>query len=250
VNMQPGGPPPVRLHSLLRRRKLCNLTFQPCPGIVEVALRFTVPAGQQAVNVFHVGNNTGDPTSLSDLSTIAEGFATWFDTGNGAGDTYRGRVSSAATLDSVFARDLTVAAGFEATHAVGHAGQDVSAFLGNGNTVALSARSPFAGRSFRGRTFVVGLCADSLVAGDANRVNAAYVTNQLNAFNALIPAVAGFDTLVPMSLQVLSRFNKDSVPAPPHKRANGVGTDVVDFTVVDVFVDFQRRRAPGHNRHH
>lgn len=213
-------------------------------------MRFTIPDGQQAVNVFHVSNNTGDPTSTSDLTTICEGFASWFNTGDGSGHTYRARVSNAVTLDSVFARDLTVSSGFESTVSSGLVGQDTSAFLNNGLTVAISARTPNAGRSFRGRTYWVGLSADSLVTGDANKVNAAFVTDALDAFNALITDVPLFDTLVPMSLVVLSRFNKEAVPAPPHKRANGVGTDVVSYTVVDVNVDFQRRRAPGHNRHH
>lgn len=226
------------------------MTFQPCPGIASVVLNFSLPDGQQAVNAFNVSNDVGDPWGNPDFALLAGAFQTWYEAGDGAGATYRSRVATAVTLDSIVCRDLGEEGGAEYSLSVGDAGEETTAQLNNGLTLAISARTGNSGRSFRGRSFVVGLTTASLETGDQNKVNAAYVTEQLLAWNALLTTVTGYGGENIASVCVLSRFNKDAVPTPPHKRDTGIGTSVLNYTIVDTNVDFQRRRAPGHNRHH
>jgi hypothetical protein len=88
----------------------------------------------------------------------------------------------------------------------------------------------------------------ALLSGSSNQIDTGFVTLVLLAFNALSDAVTAYGGGADAVLSVLSRFNKDDVPTPPHERAVGIATPVTQYQVVDLYVDFQRRRAPGHNR--
>lgn len=226
------------------------MTFQPCPGIAAVTFTFSTPDGQNAVNTWYVSDSDGSEWSNSDLTLLAVAFKDWFETGDGSGNTYRARVSDQCTLDTINVRDLTIEVGAEAALAVGDAGEDTTQMLNNGLTIAMSERSGVAGRSFRGRKFWVGLCVNSVDLPDANTVNSDFVSLAIPAFDSLIASVTAYGGDALATLVILSRYNKDAVPIAPHKRDNGIGTDVVGYTLVDTNLDFQRRRAPGHNRHH
>jgi hypothetical protein len=143
------------------------------------------------------------------------------------------------------ARDLTtqtssvVIVPYPGAHA---AGGDNSGQIPAGLTKAFTARSGLAGRSQRGRTFVVGLASDSLSSGDKNVVATATLNDYVAWFNALIAAVPAANAA--WSLVVVSRFHNG---AP---RASGATTPITSYGYANVFVDYQRRRAPGHARHH
>lgn len=223
------------------RRMLCMPVFQDCPGIAEVVLQFVQPDGSIAENALHFSNGGVDVWPSGDLTTLANAVGTWWATGDGSGNTYKGIVSEHTTLANVIARDLTVEDSNIETVASGVAGEDTSVYLPNGVTWSITHRTGKLGRVNRGRTFVIGLCEDSQDTSLKNSLDATVAANQILAFGALIPAIPAANAA--WYWGVLSRRLDKAV------RATGVITPITSVGYANLNLDYQRRRAPGHNRH-
>lgn len=226
---------------------LCNsMAFIPAINTAEIALQFAQSDGEFAENTFYV-ESTGAYTSTI-LTALAQAFMDWWKTGDGT-HSYRGIQSSLITLLGCTARDLTtqssdnVTVAADETSNVGGGSADP---LQNGLSKAITWRTGLSGRSFRGRTFLVGLTLDDLAAGANNQFNPTKVANYVSALTSLIAAVTAAEAAC--KLVVLSRYTLTSGHTAP--RATGVMTPIISCGSHDLFVDFQRRRAPGHNRHH
>ena len=187
--------------------------------------------------------NTGswNPTSLAALCAV---FNTWNDTSVASHAPYEGRNNNTILL-STSARDLTtqtsavVTVAYPGTHGVG---ADASGPLNNGLTKSFTARSGLSGRSQRGRTFVIGPSVDALNGADPNFVTSAWANDWVGWLNALIAAVPAANAA--WSLVVLSRYNNNV------RRTTGATTPISTYGYGNLNVDYQRRRAPGHSRHH
>lgn len=204
------------------------MPFVPVPEVAEATMVYTGPNSNRMVNVYHFWRPTlgWDPDSLGDL---AESLLSWE-------NTYaKDRRSNQITCIGVECRDISVQDSFVVAVAA------IPPIQGGGNTpvlpanvtLAVSLRTPFAGRSFRGRTYWIGLPEGS-VTGDF--VNASSAQNILTAVRALIDVVPQ-----PLNAQlvVVSRF------ANGQPRAVGVATPVTSAILVDTRVDTQRRRLVG-----
>ncbi len=208
------------------------MAFQPCPETAECRLQ-GIMYSQQVENVFHVRISTS-PT-LSDLNAIVSAINDW------ATGTYANHMSNDLHWQQLVVTDLNVPGGIQVTHDMtGEGGGVIDARVKtNQDTFAVSFKTGLAGRSFRGRVYV--LAVPSGYYNTANTLDplnaAAYVT----MFNTLKEDLA----TATYPLGVLSRYNKDAVPTPPHKRTEGLLTDVVTVTAADNIVDSQRRRLPG-----
>ena len=202
------------------------MPFQPAPGIIEVALRFT-SQGQRAVNVFHVGPNFGEQTV--DIPTVSVIFSQWY-------QQYLRPIQHETTVLNEFVlTDLSVEAGQQLTLPMGenNTGNLIGIAAPNNVTIAVSLRTGLRGRSYRGRVYHVGL-AQSQIQG-----------------NFLTPAAAAsireaYDTLVTQmsdgeggDLVVLSRQLNNAT------RATAIGTPILSATLTDTTIDSQRRRLPG-----
>lgn len=218
------------------------MAFIPVPNCAQITMSYEIADSDIAENVFAV-QNTGSWTPTS-LGTVAAVFNTWNDTAVGGHSPYEAR-STETTLTQVEARDLTTQTGpvvivpYPGSHG---AGTDDSGQVPAGITKAFTARSGLAGRSQRGRTFVVGFAEDSLNSGDRNLVATTTANDYVAWFNALIAAVHSANAA--WTLVVVSRFHNN---AP---RSTGVTTPISSYGYANLFVDYQRRRAPGHGRHH
>lgn len=208
------------------------MAFQPCPETAEIRLQ-GVMYSQQVENVFHARIST-TPT-LDDLNTIVSTVNDW------ATGTYANHQSNDLHWTQLVVTDLNVAGGIQVVHDMsGEGGGVIDARVKtNQDTFAVALKTGQAGRSFRGRAYVLAV--------PSGYYNSANTLDPLNA----AAYVALFDTLredlntAGFPLGILSRFNKDAVPTPPHKRAEGLLTDVVTVTSADNIVDSQRRRLPG-----
>jgi hypothetical protein len=202
--------------------------FIAVPETAQVTMVYTGPNQNRMVNVYHFSRPTlgWDADSLGDLG---EAMLSWE-------VTYaKDRRSNQITCIGVECRDLSVQDSFVVTVAAippieGGASTPV---LPANVTLAVSLRTPFAGRSFRGRTYWIGL-PEGAVVGDF--VNASTAQNILTAVRALIE-----DVPQPLNAQlvVVSRYS-NGVP-----RATGIATPVTAATLVDTRVDTQRRRLVG-----
>jgi hypothetical protein len=139
-------------------------------------------------------------------------------------------------LIKVLARDLTVQNGLslESTSSLPITGTNSNAGCSNNVTLAVKWQTGYAGRSYRGRTYFIGLTENN-VTGDT--VAGAYASGLQGAFEQLMSDLdgAGF------GMGVLSRYHNN---AP---RTAGVLTPITSVSV-DTVIDSQRRRLQGRGR--
>ncbi len=195
------------------------------PNVAKVALvghRDT----REWVNTFHVAK--GSPIVVGDLQPIAEIFKTWWS------GVYRLAFPPTVVLDQIQVRkldpadplalDYTTGLPEAGTYVVG-AGESIEP----GNvSLALSMRTGFAGRKYRGRFYVPSVMEGQR--GNDDRVTSPWVT-----------------TYVSIVQQLLSAFlTTIYLPAIFH-RATNTWTAITSF-VIDGILDSMRRRLPGRGR--
>jgi hypothetical protein len=134
----------------------------------------------------------------------------------------------------VSVRDLTTESGLaiERTTGLPLIGTNASPQLPNNVTVAVKWSTGFAGRSFRGRTYHIGMPENSTV---SNQVSAGPLADLNTAYAALIGVPPATDAS--MTLVVVSKFHAN---AP---RLAGVTTPILARSI-NPTIDSQRRRLP------
>lgn len=142
-------------------------------------------------------------------------------------------------LRSLTIRDLGVAGGVALLHNVAapQNGSEVGISLPNSVTCVVSMRTPFAGRSFRGRIYHIGL-GEGTVTG--NSVAPAHLILMLAAYSQLLEFPVGIME-TPWRPGVLSYYANNALRSVP------VFTPATNFTS-DGVIDSQRRRLPGRGR--
>lgn len=185
--------------------------------------------GQQVMNSHHFFNGSG--WDAGSLNNLAQGVYQWWV------DDVRGQVANTVQLVGVVASDLTPGSGLQAAVTTGLpiAGGKNSPALPNNVTLAVKKATGFAGRSFHGRTFFIGLTEDAVT---GNTVDPVVVGTLVTAFDNLKEPLG---PLIPADLCVLS------LVADGVERPDGICTTVTGISV-DGTVDSQRRRLPGRGR--
>lgn len=200
----------------------------PAPGIAEVALHFTQDL-QLVENIFHV-RTTGvwEPATLL---TLAEDVATWWL------NDLKPQCADNLVFREVVATDLSTGTGAQVTHSISppQTGTGGSGALPNSATLAVKWTTGLRGRSFRGRTYHLGLL-DAQVA--SNTVIPATLASLITDYNGLINAI---NLVTERTMVVLSRFTGGV------ERPIAIGTPIIQASI-DPTVDSQRRRLPGRGR--
>lgn len=219
--------------------------FIPGENVAQVSMSFSQADGSFAENVFYVkASDAWDETSLT---SIAYAFIVWWQAGDAGTGVPQSLTSHDTSLIAVTARDLTTQTGAVVVNTEGlpAAGVSTDASIALGLTWAITARTGLAGRSQRGRTFIIGAASSILSDSVVNGVDATQASYWVSAMNALIADVAALSlSNAPLALVVASRYH------------NGAPRDAISTTPITVYgyhnllLDFQRRRAPAHNRHH
>lgn len=190
---------------------------------------FFLQDGQRVMNTHHFYDGTG--WDAGKLNNLAEGVYQWWH------NDVRGQVSNTVQLTGVIATDLTPGSGLQAAKTTGlpEFGGKNSPALPNNVTLAVKKATGFAGRSFHGRTFFIGLTEDAVT---GNTVDPTLVGTLVTAFDHLKEPLG---PLIPVDLCVLS------LVADGVERPDGICTPVTGISV-DSTVDSQRRRLPGRGR--
>ena len=199
------------------------MAFIPTTHGVEVVVKGhqgTVPV----VNVYHV--DAGAAVTETVLEGVEAVFSDWM-TG-----TLLPSLSSTFTLDTITAKDISVANGseFTETFTTGNVGGASGAPVAANAALVVSQRTNKTGRSFRGRTYVGALPASQQQ--DEHNMETTYAAGILDEFGDLIDALqsAGY------VLCVLSKV------ANGVQRLTGVLTEIIAL-IVDTKIDSQRRRT-------
>jgi len=200
----------------------------PTPDVAEVTMTF-LQDGQYLVNKHHFKNTAGwDEGSLNNLGTAIR---EWWNT------ELKEFVSNTVSLVEIEVIDLSPASGLGITVSTGLpiSGTLSDPPLPNNVTVAVKKGTGLIGRSFRGRTYHIGL-TETAVAG--NTVAPGNVSALRDAYDALKEPLG---EVIPVDLCVLS----ETTGGAP--RVTGICTPVTGIAI-DPIVDSQRRRLPGRGR--
>lgn len=221
--------------------------FIPVTNAAQFELQFSQSDGSFAENQFWI-QRTG-AWSLAQLNTMAAALKTWYTTGDGA-NSYNNNQSNTCALQGIAFRDMTTQ---NSSTGIYQTGLPIAAINAGtaaplGLSFAITARTGLAGRNFRGRSFFIGMQATDFSDLTKNLVASAAAAHFVSIWNSLITAVPAAD--VAASLVVCSRYHQPGGPGTPTvPRLTGVTTPITSYGFHDLFADFQRRRAPGHNRH-
>lgn len=205
------------------------MPFISAPNCAEAVIRFTLPNGNIAVNVLNFRRIDSTDYTLTTLTDLTNRLKTWH------AALYDLCQSNQVSLTSIYARDLSNEFGAVVDVPVSPAqvGAVASPALPANVTLSISHRTGFAGRSYRGRSYVVGLSEGS-VAGDFVGSSAANLAQ--TAFNGLR---GGDFVLNGHEFVILSRYT-DGAP-----RSEALPIAVTQSLYVDLRVDTQRRRLIG-----
>lgn len=210
------------------------MAFQPCPLTAEIRVQGTLN-GQQVENVFHA-RVSATPTH-ADLDTIAGDIQSW------VVGSYTTILSSNVQFTQIIVTDLNVEGGGQVIHVISPPvpGSVDAPVKTNQDTLAVSWRTGKAGRSFRGRTFILAVPTNDYAGDNPNMVSNAYAALVIGVFQGLHDAMV----TATFPLGVLSRFHGVDVNHKPIPRATGLLTDITSVTLVNQIVDSQNRRLPG-----
>lgn len=200
------------------------MPFVPAPGIVTLDAIWQ-QANEIVENTF--AYHLAGAITAANLTAMAAAYAAWVS----------GHTNFFATdcqLNKIYLRDMTSVNAQTLEYnvvppIVGTAG---GSSMPNNVTFALKRQTGLAGRRMRGRVYIIGL-TDTMLDSSRQQLTSTWGGNLNTAYNALMAAMlAG-----PAATEVV------------YHRALGTGTNVAGYVFSDLYLDSQRRRLPGHNRH-
>jgi hypothetical protein len=208
------------------------MAFIPGVNIAQVSMQF-VKDGQPCENVYHVHTEDASWTPTT-LLALADAFDTWDNT------SVKNLRANDSSLMQIVVRDLTTefSPSVEKILTTPRPGTGAGNPMPNGVSLAISWRTGLSGRSFRGRTYHLGMSDTGFVS--ASVISASRASTFANAYAQLITAVIAANGA--WLLVVASRMSGNA------HRAAILPTTILTVSV-DVNTDSMRRRLPGHNRH-
>lgn len=203
--------------------------FIPAPGVAQIETRF-LQSGQPVENVYHFHSSTA--WDASSLDALANDVEAWW------AANLAPLVHTGVTLTSIHARDISTQTGAEVDETYSVSGSNVGLPLPNNATLCVTMQTGLAGRSLRGRSYLVGLNANYL-SSDKNQITP----------TAASAIVAGYDAMITGVTTNSSILSVVSFRSGNAWRTTALVTPVLRFHLADFYVDSQRRRLAGHNRH-
>lgn len=200
------------------------MAFIPALNTLRVAVQYLSSGGERAVNVQHFRHNAGaiSAVAVGDLFDVLDAwfFASW---GNTASNQWQ--------TDLFTGTDLTAAEGAQYTRITTVNGTRVAPALPAQNTIAMSLRTGFSGRSRRGRLFHVGLSEDLVT---NSTISSAGSTTLTDAYNDLIAQLSATDWD-----WVVASFYTNKLP-----RTTALLSPITNVILTDVIVDSMDTRKP------
>jgi hypothetical protein len=181
--------------------------------------------GQKVENVYHLDGAA--PANGADLVDMAILFADWWDV------TMQPLVTDVVQLVAVVAKALDTESSPAIEYVTGLplTGGDTTGSLPNNVTLAVKWLTGLSGRSFRGRTYHIGLSKDQ-------------VADNIVVATPLAAIVAAYNTLISDTTSAGRFMAVASSITGGAPRTTGVMTPIVSATA-DNTIDSQRRRLPG-----
>lgn len=203
------------------------MPFQPVPQGIQVLANYR-QAGQELQSQFYFDRNA--TVEEEDVEGAAQVVLDWL------ANSWADVASNAVTIASVIATDMSVEGGVQRTLVpIGTlTGALSSPALPTGSTITASWRTGLSGRSFRGRTYHVGLTEAQV------QNNEVTPTERLALFEA-------YAQLITDSIAFGSRLSVCSRVSGGVLRPNAILT-TINAVIVEAYIDSQRRRLTGRGR--
>lgn len=204
------------------------MPFVPLPNTVRAELIFSWD-GQQVENVYHI--KTPNLINEAELDDIRDVLYLWWST---YGNVFQ---SNTVNFLKFVLSDASDQYGVSKEYAPGviHTGaHGGTPPLPNNVSIAIKWNTGLRGRSYRGRTFHVGLCEGFVI---GNSMEATVLAGLISQYTQLVSSLDGSGR----QLVVASKFQGN---AP---RVTGVVTPILTVTC-DGVIDSQRRRLPGRGK--
>lgn len=219
--------------------------FVPVANTVYAQMQFTQPDGSFASQGYWVKRSAvWTPTEMLALAGVLKN---WWLNGDGTQKPCAFMTAS-YNLANIVVRDNTTATSPVVQYNTGLPSPGLHSSADNlpmGVSFALTMRTGLAGRSYRGRTFLMGLNSTLLSNESNNLVSGTAASELVTAYDALIPAIVAGDA--GETLVVCSRhWNAGIAKGAQVSRVAGITTPVLSFGYHNLLLDFQRTRAPGH----
>jgi hypothetical protein len=206
------------------------MAFVPVPKAVEVNLNFLM-LGQLMQNGLYFAKSGLDTWTEADMTALAGDIVDWWQAGLAL------QLTTALSLQNVTVTDLKSATAASITYTTGlpDTGVGTDDPLPTNVAMCVSFRTAGRGRSSRGRNYVVGF-GDQQANG--NVFGSTLGTSVTSAYSDLFTIASNNNC----DWVVVSRVSEGV------EREFGLVQPVVAATLVDLFVDSQRRRLPGRGR--
>lgn len=224
-------------------------TFVPAVNGAYVALQFTQADGEFCqIGMWVERDEAWTVPKLQDVASAAAG---GWNTPVGGSPILKDVMSAHYSLIQTTARDFTTETSPSVVHTDGLpiAGEGGTPAIPSGLAFCVTLRTGLSGRNYRGRVYIPGFTNSDFDVMDQNILSAASAANMVGGVKNIIATLnasdGGHNQVV-----ICSRTSKVENPVAPYNRATAVMTPVTDAGYHDLFADFQRRRAPAHNRHH
>jgi hypothetical protein len=208
------------------------MPFIPVPNGVKIVMNIT-KANQKCANVFYVTVSATVTDTL--LDTIGAAVKSWWVAN------VLPSMTPDVTLNSITVTDVSVAGGLgiEYTTGLPITGTNSGGILPNNVTLAVKLTTGFAGRSNRGRQYLIGLPANDLTS-DGQHISTATASAIKGWYDSLISDMVTAGAV----LVIASLYHGVDSLHKPIPRTTGV-THPVAGVSVDTTMDSQRRRLPG-----
>lgn len=201
------------------------MAFVPAANVAQVNLRY-VWNGERCENTLYFRQNEG--WSPVGLSALADRIFEWWDV------LVQPIQHTACSLREIYVRDLEVEDGnvFTLTPSPTPSGTTAGEGLPNNCTLCVSFRTGLAGRTRRGRNYMVGM-------GEAHQSNSYALNSYALAVQTAYEELLTFGAIYGFNWVIISRYS-NGLP-----RSQALVTQVQAVAIVDLAMDSQRRRLPG-----
>lgn len=201
------------------------MPFVPAANVIEVFIEHSFNNKDGIGWVFHYKPTTA-PISLEKLLDLGQALAAWWNTD------VKPLVANTTHLTRVRLRDISVQNGIVADYTTGMpiTGTRAGAAMPANVSLSLKKNTGYAGRSFRGRVYWLGITEGDVT---NNAVATTYINDIVDALQEAIIIVGAVDEY---EMVVVSKYNSGN------PRPTGLATLVQTFSVADNVVDTRRDR--------
>lgn len=200
------------------------MPFVPALNTLRLAVQYISSRGENAVNVMHFQHQSGAINQTA-VTSLFDALDDWYT------NTWADLASNTWQTDFYSGVDLTEPEGAVYTRVSTATGGSTAQALPAQNTIAISLRTGFSGRSRRGRIYHVGLAEDMT---ENSTLTSAAAATAITTYTALLDAVNSEGWKL-----VIASFVSNGAP-----RTTALITPVTSVILTDVIVDSMDKRKP------